>query len=67
MNIRVYIWDMNNAQNNSMNKDYEAIFYLLAPIVETIQTGEITEYSRNPDALIDYLMDELPRKRSDRK
>ena len=48
-----------------MNKEYEPIYNLLSPIVETIKTGEITEYSRDVNALIDYLMDELPRKRKD--
>lgn len=43
-----------------MNR-YDSIFNLLSPIVETIQDGDIEMYSRDPDALIDYLIDELER------
>lgn len=53
----------NRNKPKDMNKEYESIYNLLSPIVETIKTGEITEYSRDVNALIDYLMDELPRKR----
>lgn len=42
-------------------KRYKLILNLLAPIVETIQDGDIAMYGRDPDALIEYLIDELER------
>lgn len=44
-----------------MDPRYDRIFNILAPVVHTIEDGDIEEYSRDPDALIDYLIDELER------
>ena len=59
---------MSTTQNNNdmIPKEYQTIYDLLSPIVETIKTGEIIDYSRDVNACIDYLMDELPRRRKER-
>jgi len=46
-------------------KRYERIANLLSPVVGVIQDGNIDEYSRDPEALIDYLIDELQRMHKD--
>lgn len=45
----------------SNNQRYERIANLLSPVVGVIKDGNIDEYSRDPEALIDYLIDELQR------
>lgn len=43
------------------DKRYERILNILEPIVGVIKDGDIDMYSRDPDALIDYVIDELER------
>lgn len=52
-------------ENNKQR--YERIANLLSPVVGVIKDGNIDEYSRDPEALIDYLTDELNRMHKDHK
>lgn len=44
-----------------MDKRYQDIAKFLRMITETIEDGDIGLYARDPDSLIDFIVDELER------